>query len=55
MFCANVCYKVCFEWFIYIYNPDSPCFNVDSDIVYFNERYEQNECSILFDELNLRL
>jgi len=40
----------------YIYTtPDSPCFNVDADIVYFNERYEQNEFSILFDELNLRL
>jgi len=36
----------------YFNNPDSPFFNVDEDIVYVNERYEQSEFSIMFDELN---
>lgn len=50
---SNVSLSTFEKYFKSVNNPDSPFFNVDEDIVYFNERYEQNEFSIMFDELNL--
>ena len=36
-------------------NPSEPFFSPDEDILYFNERYENNEFGIMFDELNIRI
>ena len=44
----------CFEqYFNAINNPSDPFYRPDEDIIYFNERYENEEFGIMFDELNV--
>ena len=44
----------CFEqYFNAINNPSDPFYRPDEDIIYFNERYENEEFRIMFDELNV--
>jgi len=56
--CAGVCKSnitlSAFEqYFKSVNNPNSPFFIPDDDILYFIERYEQNEFDVMFQELNL--
>ena len=41
------------QYFKAINNPVDPFYSPDEDILYFNERYENNEFEIIFEELNL--
>ena len=41
------------RYFNAINNPSDPFYRPDEDIIYFNERYENEEFGIMFDELNV--
>ena len=41
------------QYFKAVNNPNDHFFNADEDVIYFNERYEQNEFNIMFEELNV--
>ena len=41
------------QYFKAVNNPDDPFFTTDEDILYFKERYEQNEFNVMFEELNV--
>ena len=43
------------QYFSAVNNPADRFYNPDEDVLYFNERYESNEFSIMFAELNLPL
>ena len=40
------------HYFKAVNNPSDPFYRPDEDIIYFNERYENDEFGIMFDELN---
>ena len=40
------------QYFKAVNNPSDPFYRPDEDIIYFNERYENDELGIMFDELN---
>ena len=42
-------------YFKAINDPADPFFQSDDDILYFNERYFQNELNIMFSELNVEI
>lgn len=50
---ANIALSSFEEYFKAINNPADPFFAPDEDILYFNERYVNDEFSIMFEELNL--
>ena len=41
------------QYFRAVNNPEDRFYNPDEDVIYFNERYERNEFSVMFEELNL--
>ena len=41
------------QYFKAVNNPNDHFFNADEDVLYFNERYEQHEFNVMFDELNI--
>ena len=41
------------QYFESVNNPSDPFFTPDEDVLHFIHRYEQNEFSVMFDELNL--
>lgn len=41
------------KYFKAINNPEDPFFQADEDIIYFNERFLNEEAQVLFDELNV--
>ena len=41
------------QYFRAVNNPADRFYNPDEDVIYFNERYENNEFSVMFAELNL--
>ena len=41
------------HYFRAVNNPDDPFYTPDEDVLYFNKRYENNEFSIMFEELNV--
>ena len=41
------------QYFRAVNNPENRFYNPDEDVIYFNERYERNEFSVMFEELNL--
>ena len=41
------------QYFKAVNNPTDPFFAPDEDVIYYNERYESNEFSVMFEELNL--
>ena len=43
------------DYFRAVNNPDDPFFTPDEDVLYFNERFEENEFLVMFDELNIPL
>ena len=49
---ANIPLTVFEQYFKAINNPVDPFYSPDEDILYFNERYENNEFEIIFEELN---
>ena len=49
---ANIPLTVFEQYFKAINNPIDPFYIPDEDIIFFNERYEQNEFDIMFEELN---
>ena len=40
------------QYFKAVNNPSDPFYRPDEDVIYFNERYENDEFGIIFDELN---
>ena len=52
---SNVALSSFEQYFKAVNNPSEPFFSPDEDILYFNERYENNEFGIMFDELNIRI
>ena len=50
---ANIALSSFEEYFKAVNNPDDPFYLPDEDVIYFNERYVNNEFSIMFEELNL--
>lgn len=50
---ANIPLTVFEQYFKAINNPVDPFYSPDEDILHFNERYENNEFEIIFEELNL--
>lgn len=50
---ANIPLTTFEQYFKAINNPFDPFYSPDEDILYFNERYENNEFNIMFEELNL--
>ena len=50
---ANIALSSFEEYFKAINNPPDPFFAPDEDILYFNERYVNDEFSIMFEELKL--
>ena len=40
------------QYFKVVNNPSDPFYRPDEDIIYFNERYENDELGIMFDEVN---
>ena len=49
----NVSLSTFEQYFKAVNNPLDPFYSPDEDIIYFNERYEKNEFSVMFEELNL--
>ena len=41
------------QYFKAVNNPSDPFNSPDEDVIYFNERYENNEFAIMFEELNV--
>ena len=41
------------QYFKAINNPLDPFYSPDEDILFFNERYENNEFNVMFEELNI--
>ena len=41
------------DYFRAVNNPDDPFYKPDEDVLYFNERFEENEFQVMFDELNI--
>ena len=41
------------QYFRAVNNPEDRFYNPDEDVIYFNERYERNEFSVMYEELNL--
>ena len=41
------------QYFRAVNNPEDRFYNPDEDVIYFNERYERNEFSVMFEELNI--
>lgn len=52
---SNVALSSFEQYFKAVNNPSEPFFSPDEDILYFNERYENNEFCIMFDELNIQI
>ena len=50
---SNVALSSFEQYFKAANNPSEQFFSPDEDILYFNERYENSEFSIMFDELNI--
>ena len=50
---ANIPLSVFEHYFKAINNPEDPFYAPDEDILFFNERYENNEFEIIFEELNI--
>ena len=50
---TNVSLSTFEQYFKAVNNPLDPFYSPDEDIIYFNERYENNEFSVMFEELNL--
>ena len=50
---TNVSLSTFEQYFKAVNNPLDPFYSPDEDIIYFNERYENNEFSVMFVELNL--
>ena len=50
---ANIALSVYEEYFRAVNNPSDPFYTPDEDILYFNERYVNNEFVIMFEELNV--
>ena len=50
---ANIPLSVFEEYFRAVNNPSDPFYTPDEDILYFNERYVNNEFVIMFEELNV--
>lgn len=50
---ANIALSAFEEYFKSVNNPSDPFYSPDEDILYFNERYVNNEFSIMFEDLNL--
>ena len=50
---SNITLSAFKQYFKSVNNPNSPFFIPDDDILYFIERYEQNEFDVMFQELNL--
>lgn len=49
---TNVSLSTFEQYFKAVNNPLDPFYSPDEDIIYFNERYENNEFSVMFEELN---
>ena len=41
------------QYFRAVNNPVDRFYNADEDVIFFNEHYERNEFSVMFEELNL--
>ena len=41
------------QYFRAVNNPDDPFYTPDEDVLYFNQRYETSEFSIMFEEINV--
>ena len=52
---ANVPLSHFENYFRAVNNPDDPFYTPDEDVLYFNERFEENEFLVMFDELNIPL
>ncbi|MCG8034648.1 MAG: endonuclease/exonuclease/phosphatase family protein, partial [Candidatus Thiodiazotropha taylori] len=52
---ANIALSSFEEYFKAVNNPADPFYLPDEDVIYFNERYVNNEFSVMFEELNLSL
>ena len=50
---ANIALSSFEAYFKAVNNPTHPFYTPDEDVVFFNERYVNNEFSIMFEELNL--
>ena len=50
---ANIALSVFEKYFRAVNNPSDPFYTPDEDILYFNERYVNNEFVIMFEELNI--
>ena len=50
---ANIALSSFEAYFKAVNNPTDPFYTPDEDVVFFNERYANNEFSIMFEELNL--
>lgn len=49
---ANIALSSFEQYFKAVNNPSDPFYAPDEDILYFNERYVNNEFSVMFAELN---
>lgn len=52
---ANIPLSSFEQYFKAVNNPQDPFYSPDEDILYFNERYENDEFNIIFEELNLNI